>query len=255
VIDEIPGQRGTLSHRAHRPWPLPESPWLMGQTWRELLFAHWALPPDVVRRVVPPQLPLDLRDGCAWVGVTPFHVTGLRLHGLPPIPGTSSFLELNVRTYVVVNERPGIYFFSLDASSRGAVFAARRGYRLPYFLASMSAERNGAAITYRSTRRSSDGPPASFHAEYEPSGPRLGVADGSLERWLAERYCLYTHDGRGRVLRGDIHHHPWPLRPARAAIALNTMGDQVGLDLSGEPLIHYSERQDTVLWALRPVGA
>jgi uncharacterized protein YqjF (DUF2071 family) len=227
----------------------------MGQTWRELLFAHWELPPDVVRRVVPPQLPLDLRDGSAWVGVTPFRVTGLRAHGLPPIPGTASFLELNVRTYVVVDDRPGIYFFSLDASSRAAVFAARRGYRLPYFHADISIERNGAAVAYSSTRRSSDGPPASFEAQYGPSGPRLAVVEGSLERWLAERYCLYTIDARGRVLRGDIHHHPWPLQPARAGLAVNRMGDQVGLDLSGEPLLHYSGRQDTVLWALRPVGA
>jgi uncharacterized protein YqjF (DUF2071 family) len=227
----------------------------MGQTWRELLFAHWELPPDAVRRVVPPQLPLDLRDGGAWVGVTPFRVTGLRAHGLPPIPGTASFLELNVRTYVLVDDRPGIYFFSLDAASRAAVFAARRGYRLPYFHADMSIERDGAAVAYSSTRRSSDGPPASFRAEYGPSGPRLPVVEGSLERWLAERYCLYTIDARGRVLRGDIHHHPWPLQPARVDLAVNRMGNQVGLDLSGEPLLHYSGRQDTVLWALRPVGA
>jgi hypothetical protein len=81
------------------------------------------------------------------------------------------------------------------------------------------------------------------------------VVDGSLERWLAERYCLYTLGGRGQVLRGDIHHHPWPIQPAHAEIWINRMGDQVGLDLSGDPLLHYSERQDTILWALQPIGA
>jgi uncharacterized protein len=227
----------------------------MGQTWRELLFAHWTLPPEAVRRVVPPQLPLDLRDGSAWVGVTPFRVTGLRAHCLPPIPGTSSFLEINVRTYVVVDGRPGIYFFSLDASSRAAVFAARRGYRLPYFHGRMGMERNGAAVAYSHERRSGDGPAASFRGEYEPTGPRLSVVDGSLERWLAERYCLYTIGSEGQVVRADIHHHPWPLQPARAELALNRMGEQVGLDLSGEPLLHYSHRQDTILWALRPIDA
>jgi uncharacterized protein YqjF (DUF2071 family) len=227
----------------------------MGQTWRELLFAHWALEPAAVRRVVPPQLPLDLRDGSAWVGVTPFRVTGLRAHGLPPIPGTASFLEINVRTYVVVNGRPGIYFFSLDASNRAAVFAARRGYRLPYFRADIGVERVGPAVSYSSTRRSGDGPPASFEAEYGASGPRLPVVDGSLERWLAERYCLYTLGERGQVLRGDIHHHPWPLQPAQAEIEINRMGEQVGLDLGGDPLLHYSARQDTILWALQPIGA
>jgi uncharacterized protein YqjF (DUF2071 family) len=253
VIDEIPAQRGTLAERAHRPWPLPERPWLMGQTWRELLFAHWEQAPEVVRRVVPPQLPLDVRDGNAWVGVTPFRVTGLRAHGLPPIPGTSSFREINVRTYVVVDGRPGIYFFSLDASSRAAVLAARRGYRLPYFHADMAMTRDGEDIHYRSVRSSGDGPEAAFEGSYGPTGERLPVVDGSLERWLAERYCLYTIDSAGRVLRGDIHHRPWPLQPARATLEMNTMGRQVGLDLSADPLLHYSARQDTILWRLRPV--
>jgi uncharacterized protein len=239
--DEIPGQRGALGEVAHRPWPVPERPWLMGQTWRELLFAHWALAPDAVRRVVPPALELDLRDGAAWVGVTPFKVTGLRPHGLPPV---ASFLEVNVRTYVAVDGKPGIYFFSLDASSRPAVVAARVGYRLPYFHARASADGG----RFRS-RRSSGG--AELDVSYEPSGPELPVVDGSLERWLAERYCLYTLDREGRPLRGDIHHRPWPLRPARARIEHNTMAEPLGLDLTGEPLLHYSARQDTLLWALR----
>jgi uncharacterized protein YqjF (DUF2071 family) len=250
VYDEVPAQRRALDEQDHRPWPLPRHPWLMGQTWRELLFAHWAVEPEAVRRVVPPQLELDLRNGAAWVGVTPFRVTGLRGQGMAPIPGLSAFLEVNVRTYVVAGGRPGIYFFSLDASSAAAVAAARRGYRLPYFRAQMSAARDGAGIRYRSERVSSDGLAAALDLAYEPSGPPLPVEDESIERWLAERYCLYTLDERGRVLRGDIHHPPWPLRPASARIALNTMGRQVGLELSGEPLLHYSPRQDTLLWAL-----
>jgi uncharacterized protein YqjF (DUF2071 family) len=255
LYDEVTAQRATLADLRHRPWPLPDRPWLMGQTWRELLFAHWEVSAEEVRRVVPPQLDLDLRDGRAWVGVTPFGVTGLRPQGLPPFPGPSSFLELNVRTYVVAGGRPGIDFFSLDASSRAAVTAARRGYRLPYFHAGASMEREGGAIRYRSRRRSGDSPPAAFEASYEPTGPRLPVDGGSLERWLAERYCLYTLDDRGRVLRGDIHHPPWPLHLARGEISLNTMGVPLGLSLGGGPLLHYAARQDTLLWALEPVSS
>ena len=253
VYDEIPLQRATLADTEHRPWPLPERPWLMGQTWRELLFAHWRVPADALRRVVPAQLELDLRDGDAWVGVTPFRVTGLRGRGMAPIPGLSSFFELNVRTYVVAGGLPGIYFFSLDASSRAAVAAARRGYRLPYFHAAAGAKPEAGGVSYRSRRVSADGPPAAFEASYRPAGGRLPIVDGSLERWLAERYCLYTLDAHQRVLRGDIHHPPWPLQPAVAEIPVNSMGTQLGFDLTDDPLLHYSARQDTILWALTPV--
>jgi uncharacterized protein YqjF (DUF2071 family) len=250
LADEIPRQRASLRETAHRPWPPPPRPWLMGQTWYDLLFAHWALPPDVIRPLVPRALPLDERDGNAWLGVTPFVVGGLRPHGGPPLPWLSRFPELNVRTYVDYGGRPGIYFFSLDAARLPAVIAARRSYRLPYFHADMSAVREGSSVRYGSARKGPSGPPAEFRGRYAPAGPRLPNVDGSLERWLTERYCLYVVEERGRVLRGQIHHPPWPLHPARATIERNTMAAPLGLELGADPLLHYSPRQDVVIWAL-----
>src|SRR5215218_1255947 len=118
--------------RAHRPWPLPARSWIMAQTWTDLLFAHWSVEPQALRDVVPPQLPLDTFDGKAYVGVTPFGVRNMRLRLSPAVPLLSAFAEINVRTYVTVDAKPGIYFFSLDAASRLAVATARRAYRLPY---------------------------------------------------------------------------------------------------------------------------
>ena len=251
VADEIPRQRGALAETAHRPWRLPERPWLMGQTWYDLLFAHWELPAEALRPLVPAPLELDLRDGRAWLGITPFVVGGLRLRGAPPLPRLSRFPELNVRTYVRYDERPGICFFSLDAGSRSAVAAARRAYRLPYFHAQMSADRDLETVRYESWRVDSTGPPAELAARYRPTGPALPIEDGSLERWLAERYCLYVVDRRGRPLRGEIHHAPWPLQPGSATIQRNTMATPLGLELS-DPLLHFSARQDTLIWPLEP---
>jgi len=143
VANEVPSQRAGLAETAHRPWPLPARPWLMGQTWYSLLFAHWAVTPEALRPLIPQPLELDLRDGQAWLGVTPFVVGGLRLRGTPPLPWLSRFPELNVRTYVDYGSHPGIYFFSLDAARLAAVAAARRAYRLPYFHAAMSARHQG----------------------------------------------------------------------------------------------------------------
>ena len=253
VYDEIPGQRRTLDELAHRPWPVSQRPWLMGQTWRDLLFAHWELPPSELRALVPEPLELDERDGSAWLGITPFEVTGLRPRGAPPPPVVSRFLELNVRTYVRWDDRPGILFFSLDCTSTAAVAAARRGYLLPYFRAIATVERRGPQVRFELERTDSSGGPAAWRATYGPTGPRLPIVDGSLERWLTERYCLYVVRD-GRVLRGDIHHPPWPLQPARADIETNAMVAPLGLELTGSPLLHFAARQDTLFWVLTDAG-
>ena len=249
----VRSQARTLAHTRHRPWPLPEHPWVMAQTWEDLLFAHWRVPVEDLRRVVPSELPLDTFDGDAWIGVTPFLVRGLRPRLAPPLPFVSRFPELNVRTYATVGGRPGIYFFSLDAASWLAVFGARRLFRIPYFRARMSIRRHGGELAYASRRMSFDGDPAAFHASYRPTGPRFEAEPGSLEYFLAERYCLYTFDERLRIHRADIHHPPWPLQRAEAEIPHNTMVEPLRLPLRGPPLLHFARRQDVLVWSRRPV--
>jgi uncharacterized protein len=250
VAESIALQQRTLEELEHRPWPLPEGSWLQGQTWCDLLFAHWRVPVEQLRRVIPPVLPLHLYDdGSAWIGVTPFVVKGLRPRGTPPLPWISHFPELNVRTYVELDGKPGIYFFSLDAARRAAVIAARRMYRLPYFHARMRADRVGSRIDYESERIDPSGPPAAFRGHYSPSGE---ITHDHLARWLAERYCAYIVDESGQPLRIDIHHPPWPLQPAKGELEAQGMADQIGIELEGEPLLHFSARQDTLIWPLKP---
>jgi uncharacterized protein len=262
VISALPGapaelsQSRVLTETENRPWPVPEAPWLMAQTWRDLLFGHWPLPPDLVRQALPAALAVDTFDGCAWIGITPFEVSGLRPRGALPLPGSSRFPELNVRTYTTLDGKPGIYFLSLDAASRLAVIAARRAYRLPYFHAGMIIEREYAAIHYRSDRISSDGHPARFQAGYRPVGDVFHAQAGTIEYFLAERYCLYTVDETGRPLRGEIQHPPWPLQAAEASITINTMTVPWGIELPRQhPLLHFSRLQNVVIWPLRAADA
>ncbi len=222
----------------------------MGQTWKALLFAHWRVPYDALRQVVPAQLPLDEIDGSAWVGITPFEASSVRPRLTAPLPWLSWFPELNVRTYVTVGGKPGIYFFSLDAARRSAVWAARLAYRLPYFSAKMSLQRRGDRVRFASVRSDSGGPPGELAGRYRPRGRPFEAAPGTLERELTERYCLYTLDEGRRVLRAEIHHRPWPLQRAEAAIERNTMAHEIGLELGGEPLLHFAARQDVVFWPL-----
>jgi uncharacterized protein YqjF (DUF2071 family) len=193
-----------------------------------------------LRPLVPRELEVETFDGSAWLGLTPFRLTGLRLRGTLPVPVLSSFPELNVRTYVRRGERPGIWFFSLDAASRWAVAAARRTYRLPYHHARMRAVRRGGWVEYSSARAGHV-----FAGRYRPVGDVFRARPGTLEHFLAERYCLWTH---GPAL-AEIHHPPWALREAEAELELNSMAP-AGVELAGEPLCHYAERQDVVVWPL-----
>jgi uncharacterized protein YqjF (DUF2071 family) len=254
LVSRSQGQAAVLRETAHRPWPPPREPWLMAQTWEDLLFAHWPVPAERLRPLLPDVIPLDEREGSAWVGVTPFCVAAFRARGFPHLPRVTAFPELNVRTYTTIQGKPGIWFMSLDAGSALAVLGARRAYRLPYFKANMEVSRAGGWVRYRSRRVSPDGEPAELAGSYRPAGPPAPPAPGSLEHWLTERYCLYTLDERGAVLQADIHHPPWPLQAADAHFELNTMAQPYGLELDRPaPLLHFARRQDVVIWPLARV--
>jgi uncharacterized protein YqjF (DUF2071 family) len=236
----------------HRPWPLPKRPWIMVQVWRELLFAHWPVPAAALRDLIPRGLTLDTYEGEAWVGVVPFRMSGVHFRGLPGIPTAGAFPELNVRTYVVAEGKPGVYFFSLDAGSTLAVVGARTLYFLPYYRARFAVSRNGDTISYDCWRVSRQPPRATFAARYRPTGPVYRSRPGTLEHWLTERYCLYTAGPGGRVLRGDIHHAQWPLQPAEAEIERNTMALANGIDLPQiPPLLHYAHELHVATWPIR----
>jgi hypothetical protein len=235
-------QAQVMDDVSHRAWPVPDDPWVQAQTWEDLLFAHWRVDGAELGNLLPESLAPDAFDGACWLAATPFRLTNLRLRGMPPLPRVSTFPELNVRTYVTVDGKPGIWFFSLDAASSVMVEAAKRLYRLPYYRARMTADREGDFVRFESARSG-----AAFSARYRGTGDFFRAEPGSLEYFLTERYCLYTEDG-GRLYRADIHHPPWQLQEAEATIDLNTMSP---VALAGdEPHLLFSARQDVVIWSL-----
>jgi uncharacterized protein YqjF (DUF2071 family) len=229
----------------------------MTQAWRDLLFAHWPVAPGDLLPTLPPGLRLDTYAGQAWVSVTPFLLTGLRLRGLPPLPGCTAFPELNVRTYVTgpSGARPGIFFYSLDAASPLAVAGARL-LGLPYFVARMTVRRASDWVDYRAERAHPGAPPARFVARYRPTGPAAPAALGSLPEWLVERYCLYAVAPAGVLHRLEIHHGPWLLQPAEAALDPGTLVSQHGITLPpGPPLLHFARRQEMRGWPPDPLAS
>jgi uncharacterized protein YqjF (DUF2071 family) len=243
-----------LKNLEHRPWPPPAAPWVMTQTWYNLLFAHWPIPPDQMRALLPPQLTLDTFDGQAWVAVVPFGMTRVYPRGTLSVPWLSRFLEINVRTYVTLGGKAGVYFFSLDAANSAAVMLARRFFRLPYYHARMRLKLRGGWVDYRSYRIHPGVTPAEFEGRYRPVGAVYASQPGTLEAWLTERYCLYTVSRRGQVYRGEIHHARWPLQPAEAEIKTNTMALAAGLRLpESPPLLHFARTLTTYEWLITQV--
>ena len=232
---------------SHRPWPLPRTPWVLFQSWRDLLFAHWSVDPEVLRPRIPAPLALDLHGGRAWIGITPFRIEGFRPRGLPTLGPLSAFLELNLRTYVRMAGQGGIFFFSLDAGSAAAVLGARTLFRLPYRNADMAMDEEGGRIRFRSVRE--DGA-AAFRASYAPVDHAFQAEPGTLEHFLTERYALFTVLRDGGVLKSEIHHRPWPLQPAEGEVDGVALAAAEDVPLpAGEPLLHFSRRQDTLIWS------
>jgi uncharacterized protein YqjF (DUF2071 family) len=204
----------------------PCGPVVMRQTWKDLLFAHWPVPPALVQKTLPDGLFVDTCDGQAWVGVVPFFMQNVRPVGCPCLPGVSNFLELNVRTYVHdANGVPGVWFYSLDCNQPLAVWIARSFFHLNYRHAAMHAKRDGPGISY-SSRLKSAARETTFH--YHPTSPPNQATPDSLEFFLVERYLLFSTDRRRRIFSGRVHHAPYEISQASARISLDTMADLTG---------------------------
>jgi uncharacterized protein YqjF (DUF2071 family) len=243
-----------LANVGHRGWPPPRAPWIMRQTWSELLLAHWPVDAAALGSLAPHGTTLDTFDGRAWISVVPFRMSHVRLRGAPVMPTTGTFPEVNVRTYVTAEGKPGVLFLSLDASSRLAVWVARTIFHLPYYYGRLTLRRSGDALTCASQRAGRDAASGALRVTYRPTGPAAPPALGSLDDWLTARYCLYTVDGGGRAVRAEVQHAPWALQPATAEFARNTLAAEHGITLGAPALLHYAERLDVLLWGPAPVG-
>jgi uncharacterized protein YqjF (DUF2071 family) len=226
---------------------------IMHQNWGKLLFMHWRVDQRLLRPLIPAQLEIDTFDGSAWIGVVPFTMWGIRAAFLPPIPGTSAFHELNVRTYVHHGGVPSVWFLSLDAANRLAVWGARKFYHLPYFNAEMSLNQTGKTIRYSSLRRDRRAPPAELQASWSIGASLPETSAGTLEFFLTERYCLDA-EHNGRLYRSRIHHQPWPLQNAELNSLSSTLIESHGLPTpADDPILHYAEKISVDIWPLRSI--
>jgi uncharacterized protein YqjF (DUF2071 family) len=239
-------QRAEMRHR-------PEGRAVMHQDWGKLLFIHWRMDEDLLRPLVPEPLEIDTFDGSGWIAIAPFTMWGIRAFPpfLPPIPGLSSCHELNVRTYVYIDDIPGVWFFSLDCNSAAAVLGARSLFFLNYYNAEIDLQQNGNLIDYSLVR--TDKPDAAFEARWKLGEMLKYSQPGSLEFFLTERYLLFS-ERDDEIYCARIHHQPWPLQEATLTSFNSSMIEAAGLPTpKGEPLVHYAEEVNVEVWPLEEV--
>jgi uncharacterized protein YqjF (DUF2071 family) len=229
----------TLDDRLATRVPPPGRP-VMHHRWRELLFLHWRYPADALQALLPKGLTIDLFDGEAWLGVVPFFMCNIRPRWCPPVPGISNFQELNLRTYAVDRTgRPGVWFLSLDANQRLAVWAGRRFFGLPYQNARMSHEWNPTSghVQFLSQRVGSQ-PRQTCRFDYQPAGPARTADPGTLEYFLIERYWLFAQLTNGVLKRGQVCHDPYEFSDVELRHWDEHLIELAGLPLPGRPPDH-----------------
>ena len=225
----------------------PDGPSLMRHKWRDLTFLHYSLEPSVIQALIPPELTVDTFQGKAWMGLVPFWMTGVRLSFLPPIPGTHTFPETNVRTYVHRGgDNPGVWFFSLDAANSLAVAGARATFGLPYFRADMEIKKDDKLL-YESARRNS---PTTHSILVKKGEPLPGPQPGSLEFFLVERYLLYSKL-REKIVTGQVHHRPYEIQAATVELCDETMMSAQGLPSRPWEHVCFSPGVDVEVFAVK----
>ena len=170
--------------------------WIITQRWSDVLFLHYEVDASELQKKVP--YPIDLYKGKAIVSIVPFTMGHIRFPFLPAIPGFSKLYELNLRTYVQINNRPAVYFFTLDSNHLPGVLVARLGFSLPYRLRKMK-------LSHQEKYQ--------FKSSSLDLKANIGVTDetSDFDVWCTERYALITKF-LGRDLWGVVDHDKWKLK-------------------------------------------
>lgn len=227
---------------------------VLRQQWSELAFFHWAYDPEVVQQQLPAGLTIDTFDGSAWIGLIPFEMRDVRLGRTPPVPWLGTFVEINVRTYVVdPSGRRAVWFFSLDVPRSAVVAVARTVFALPYCWARATHVHDGGNHRYEMRRRwpRPSGASAAMSFAVGDAIPDDGVSD--LDHFLTARWALLTQR-RGRLLYGQVHHPRWPLHRVEDVHIDQSVIEAAGLPSPvGAPRALYSPSVDVEVARLETV--
>lgn len=240
--------KGIIEEVAHRPWDLPQGKWRYYQEWNRSLFLHWKMPTHIIQPLIPGGLTLDRFDQEAWVSLVAFTMEKIRPRGLPAVPVISNFHELNLRTYVTKDGKPGVFFLHISAQKAFSAWLAKKLSGLPYQKAEIGEKQYGASKTYSSVTQKKE---LKLNVEFSLGGDV--TTKSALDKWLTERYCLYLDRG-DRLCRYDIHHAEWNLRSIDLSrLTIDSTLGEFAFDRYPD-LMHYSEGVKVLAWGKQMIN-
>lgn len=226
----------------HRPWVLPTGPWAYYQEWNDALFLHWRIAPELLQPLIPKGTSLDLIDGDAWISLVAFTMEKVRPRQLPPWSFVSTFHEVNIRVYVTANQKPGVYFLSLEGGKRQSVQTARFLSGMAYQFASIQRRTKTTACHYTSINRAKG---CKLESTFHIGAPIQSKTP--LDLFLTEKYCAYF-EKKNQLFRYEIQHLPWNLYQVSLQ-HLVTDYTIAGIKLDRPPeLVHYSGGVKVLAW-------
>ena len=227
-----------LTKTGHRPYAMPGGKWRYYQEWNRAVFLHWKVPEVVLRSLVPEGLTIDTYGGNAYVSLVAFTMEQIRPRYLPAVGFISCFDEINLRTYIEIDGKKGVYFLNIEAGKSLSSVVARGLSGLPYEKSDMIRTPGG----YRS-----DNGMKNFFLDLSYTVGGDIDEKSELDRWLTERYCLYLDKG-SQLYRYDIHHEEWKLKTV--VLDRTSLDYRLGaLQLTGGPdMTHYSDGVKVVAW-------
>jgi len=186
----------------HRPWKIPSQNWKYYQEWNNVVFLHWPVNLVELKKIVPKKIEIDLFEGIPWVSLVAFTMENIRPRILPTFYPVSNFDEINIRTYVKMNNKTGVYFLSIEGSKWISCKIAKGLSALPYIYSKMDRDENH----YRSKNRKYGD---SFNVQYSVGG-EIKIKT-HVDTWLTERYALFQ-DTEKFIKEYEIHHIEWPIQ-------------------------------------------
>jgi len=230
-----------LKHIAHRPFEYPKTPWKFYQEWNKAIFLHWEANPNLIQPLLPKGIELDTINNKTWVSLVAFDMNNIGIKNLPKPPYISDFYEINIRVYVICNNKPSVYFLSMEASKRSSCKILKLLSKFPYRYSKM----NRTNSSYNSINKSFND---SFNIKYELND--TPVKKDNTDLWLTERYAVFQ-DYKTNIIEYDVHHVEWPIQNITIE-NLNVNYPRFSHLINNKPdKIHYSSGVEVLTWDKR----
>ncbi len=228
-----------LKSTDHRSWLPSEKSWSFYQEWNDAVFLHWEVPYDELRTLVPDELTIDHFEGKYYVSIVAFKMEKIRPRHLPSVSFISNFYEINVRTYVTAEEKSGVYFINIEASSSLSAFICRKLSGLPYEKASIS--RTEHSYISHNAKKQFD-----LNIKFEPNND--AYQKSQLDSWITEKYCLYIKS-KNKVFRFQTHHKEWEIQQMTISnLKVKYYVGELKLEADNLDSFHYSKGVKVIAW-------